>query len=37
MERLVKGSAKILHDDQLESALRQVSDHAPVAATFQIN
>ncbi|MCU0655845.1 MAG: endonuclease/exonuclease/phosphatase family protein [Polyangiaceae bacterium] len=36
-ERLVKGSVKILHDDQLDAPLRNISDHAPVAATFQIN
>lgn len=36
-ERLVKGSVKILHDDELEASLKSISDHAPVGATFQIN
>lgn len=36
-ERLVKGSVKILHDEDLDAPLRDVSDHAPVGATFQIN
>lgn len=36
-ERLVKGSATILHDEMLDADLRDLSDHAPVAATYSIN
>ena len=36
-ERLVKGSVKILHDDQLDPPLRDISDHAPVGATFLLD
>jgi hypothetical protein len=36
-ERIIKGSVTILHDEELASELRPVSDHAPVAVTYRID
>ncbi|RYE88239.1 MAG: hypothetical protein EOO75_13495, partial [Myxococcales bacterium] len=36
-ERIIKGTATILHDEDLPAALRPASDHAPVAITYRID